>query len=134
MRAAAALALCGGACAAASQVQGAVPAVAPQAAYPAAECAALWLGTDDYAARSPFLGADPGRARVARGFRAVAVQLNGGDARPVDRLIARQRRYWAQVNDAFIRLGDADARDLYTRQLRLCDAYAATRPETRDDR
>ncbi|MFC2968642.1 hypothetical protein [Acidimangrovimonas pyrenivorans] len=106
-------------------------AAAGEAPSPAAECAALWYGRDDYAKRSAYLDADPGGVELARAFRDAAVRLNGGDAAPVDAFIARERRYWALLTESYVYAGDPDSRKLYHDQLDRCDAVAAAQPETR---
>lgn len=99
--------------------------------YPAAQCAALWLGRDDYARASTFLDADPTDAARAAAFRAVAVRL-AGKAGPVDAFLRAERRSMALMIEAYVYGGDATSRDLHDRRLETCAAYAATQAETRD--
>lgn len=98
--------------------------------YPAAQCAAFWLGRDDYARESAFLDADPTDAARAAAFRAVAVRL-AGEAAPVDAFLRKERRAMALMVEAYIYGGDVISRDLYERLLETCAAYAATQGETR---
>lgn len=106
------------------------PALADDPYYPAAQCAAFWLGRDDYARASTFLDADPMDAARAAAFRAVAVRL-AGEAGPVDAFLRKERRAMALMVEAYIYGGDTTSRDLYERLLETCAAYAATQGETR---
>lgn len=99
--------------------------------YPAAQCAAFWLGRDDYARASSLLDADPGDPARAAAFRAVAVRLNGGAAAEIDAFLRTERRAMARLLEAYIQYGDAPSRDLHDRLLATCEAYAATQAETR---
>ena len=98
--------------------------------YPAAQCAAFWLGRDDYARTSTTLDADPTDPARAAAFRAVAVRL-AGEAGPVDAFLRKERGAMARLVEAYVYGGDATSRDLYERLLETCAAYAATQGETR---
>lgn len=111
---------------------GALPALAADDPfYPAAQCAAFWLGRDDYARASAYLDADPTDVERAAAFRAVAVRLNGGDAAEIDAFLRRERRVMALTIEAFIYGNDAESRDIHDRLLQTCEDYAATQAETR---
>jgi hypothetical protein len=110
----------------------AMPALAAEDPYyPAAQCAAFWLGRDDYAQASTFLDADPTDAARAAAFRAVAVRL-AGEAGPIDAFLRTERRAMARLVEAYIYGGDDTSRDLHDRLLETCQGYAATQAETRD--
>lgn len=111
----------------------ALPALAADdpAEYPAAQCAALWLGQDDYARRSKLLEPDPQDVALGEAFRAVAHRLTNRDAAAIDAFIARQIPAMADLVDMYIYSGDRQSRDLYERLMQDCDAFAATQPETR---
>ncbi len=100
------------------------------ALYPAAQCAALWFGYDDYARWSAYLDRDPGDLARARAFRAVAYSLNGGRTGPVDAYVAEQRRLMASMIEAMIYGGDRQSRDLFDRLTQTCADLAADHPET----
>lgn len=99
--------------------------------YPAAQCAAFWLGRDDYARASTFLEADPTDAARAAAFRSVAVRL-AGEAGPIDAFLRKERRAMARLVESYVYGGDGTSRDLHDRLLETCAAYAATQAETRD--
>ncbi len=101
------------------------------AEYPAAQCAALWLGQDDYARRSNLLKQDPQDVALGEAFRAVAHRLTNRDAAAIDAFIARQIPLMADLVDMYIYSGDRQSRDLYERLMQDCDSFAATQPETR---
>lgn len=100
--------------------------------YPAAQCAAFWLGRDDYARASAYLDADPRDAARAAGFRAVAVRLNGGDATAIDAFIEAERGSMVLLLDAYIYGADEQSRELHDRLLQTCADYGASQAETRD--
>ena len=126
-------ALCGlaawGLCAIAASP--ALPADDP-ALYPAAQCAALWFGYDDYAAVSPFLEPNPADAALAEAFRQVALRQTTGSAADIDAFITEQRPLMAFLVETYIYGGDRVNRDLYERLMQTCSDFAATQPETRD--
>lgn len=98
--------------------------------FPAAQCAAFWLGRDDYARRSAFLDREPSDRTRAAAFRAAAVRLNGGDAAAVDAFIAGERGNMALTFERFV-LGDRTAEDVHDILLDACEGFAPTAPETR---
>ena len=105
--------------------------MAPEAEYPAAQCAAFFYGRDDYARRSTYLTRTPGDLDLALGFRDVAVRLNGGAAGEVDTFIAQERKTMAFLFEAFIFGGDEQSRDIHDRLIETCVDYAAQTPETK---
>ncbi|NUB43663.1 hypothetical protein GEU84_004640 [Fertoebacter nigrum] len=92
-----------------------------------AQCAAFWLGRDDYAARSAYLDRTPGDLLLARDFRDAAVRLNNGAAAPVDAFIAAERHNMALLTEAMI-LGDRQSRDLHDRLAARCAGPAKPQP------
>jgi hypothetical protein len=101
------------------------------ALYPAAQCAAFWLGRDDYARASPFLDRDPADLRLAEAFREVARRQTIGPPAAIDAFIADQRPLMFDLFDAFIYGADKQSSDLHDRLLATCAAFAATQTETR---
>lgn len=101
------------------------------AVFPAAQCAALWLGQDDYARRSTLLDQDPKDVELAEAFRAVAHRLTNRDAAAIDAFIAEQVPIMSLLVEAYIYGGDRQSRDLYESLMQDCAAFAATQPETR---
>jgi hypothetical protein len=108
------------------------PALADDPYYPAAQCAAFWLGRDDYARVSTLLDTDPTDPARAAAFRAVAVRLNGGDQGAIDAFLATERHAMARLVEAYVYGGDDTSRDLHDRLLETCETFAATQEETRD--
>ncbi len=110
------------------------PALAAEdpALYPAAQCAALWLGHDDYARRSAFLDADASDVALAEAFRAVAHRLTNRTPAAIDAFIADQVPLMSLTVEAYIYGGDRQSRDLYEQLMEDCRDFAATQPETRD--
>lgn len=106
-------------------------ALAEDPLYPAAQCAAYWLGRDDVARRSALLDEDANDPVRAGAFRAVAVRLNVGDAVAIDAFIRRERTAMDRLVRAAI-LADPTSVALQDRLLRTCADYAATQTETRD--
>ena len=106
-------------------------ASAADSRYPAAQCAAYWLGRDDAARHSAFLDADADDRARADAYAAVAVRSNGGDAGAIKDFIRRERPDMARLVRAAI-LGDPTSVAVQERLLQTCADYAATQPETRD--
>ncbi|SFP06251.1 hypothetical protein [Tranquillimonas alkanivorans] len=94
-----------------------------EALYPAAQCAALWLGFSDYIGGTA-------EADLGRAFRDVAVRLSG-DAARVDAFIAEQRPLMSLMIDAHVWEQDEDSRDIFERLAQTCEAFGARHPETR---
>lgn len=116
-------------------VAGAMSAVADAdardpALYPAAQCAALWYGFDDYAQLSAFLDRTESDLARAEAFRAVAYRLDGGETGRVDAFIAQQRRLMVSMIDAMIYGGDEPSRDIFRRLTQTCESFAGQHPET----
>jgi len=116
----------------AAALAGAGKAADDPALFPAAQCAALWFGQDDYAQVSPFLDSDPKDLQLAEGFRAVALRLTTESPAAIDTFIAAQRRQMSLLVEAFIFGSDRSSRRLYESLMRDCSDFAAKQPETRD--
>jgi len=99
--------------------------------YPAAQCAALYLGVEDYARISAYLDPDPLNAEAAAAFRDVALRL-GGSEDEVDAFIAEQRPLMKLMMDGYIYRGDTQSQDLFERLSETCRDFAERHPETRD--
>jgi hypothetical protein len=102
------------------------------ALFPAAQCAALWFGQDDYARVSPYLDRDPKDLQLAEAFRAVALRQTTQSPAAIDAFIAAQRRQMSLLVDAFIFGNDRSSRRLYESLMQDCSGFAAKQPETRD--
>ena len=111
---------------------GAAQAADDPALFPAAQCAALWFGQDDYAQLSPYLDRDPKDLALAEAFRAVALRLTTQGPAAIDAFIAAQRDQMRLLVEAFIFGGDRSSRDLYDSLMQDCSDFAAKQPETRD--
>ena len=111
---------------------GAAQAADDPALFPAAQCAALWFGQDDYAQMSPYLDRDPKDLALAEAFRAVALRLTTQGPAAIDDFIAAQRDQMSLLVEAFIFGGDRPSRDLYDSLMQDCSDFAAKQPETRD--
>ena len=111
---------------------GAAQAADDPALFPAAQCAALWFGQDDYAQLSPYLDRDPKDLALAEAFRAVALRLTIQGPAAIDAFIAAQRDQMSLLVEAFIFGGDRPSRDLYESLMQDCADFAAKQPETRD--
>lgn len=110
---------------------GAPAQAADGALYPAAQCAAFWLGWDDIARASAFLDARDDDLERAQAFRAAAIRLGGGDVSAIDRFIAQERPGMALMVEAAL-YGDKISERAQQRLLQTCADFAATQPETRD--
>lgn len=99
--------------------------------YPAAHCAAYWLGWDDFAKASRFLPRDATDLARAEAFRAVAIRLAGGKAAMVDDFLASERANMALMIEAAM-YRDRISEKLQRRLLQTCADYAETQAETRD--
>ena len=62
------------------------------ALFPAAQCAALWFGQDDYAQVSAWLDRDPKDLALAEAFRQVALRQTTQGPAAIDAFIQSQRR------------------------------------------
>jgi|688.fasta_scaffold504353_3 hypothetical protein len=111
---------------------GPVHAADDPALFPAAQCAALWFGQDDYAQVSPWLDRDPKDLPLAEAFRAVALRRTTQGPAAIDAFIQAQRLQMGFLVEAFIFGGDRQSRDLHDRLMRDGADFAATQPETRD--
>ncbi len=100
--------------------------------YPAAQCAALLLGQDDYASRSQLLDRNPQDVVLAEAFRKVAHRLTNRDAAAIDSFIAQQIPIMAFLVEAYIFGGDRQSREVYESLWQDCADFAAEHPETRD--
>jgi hypothetical protein len=111
---------------------GAAQAADDPALFPAAQCAALWFGQDDYAQISTYLDRDPKDLQLAEAFRAVALRQTTQGPAAIDAFLAQQRDQMRLLVEAFIFGGDRPSRDLYESLMQDCADFAATQPETRD--
>jgi hypothetical protein len=116
-------------CLALSLPCGGPAAAAPDPAlYPAAQCAALWFGWDDFARASTLLDRRRGDLALAEAWRREALRLTTGPAAMLDAFIADQRPLMAAlVEDAI--LGGRVSADLLDRLLLTCDPAAVQRPD-----
>ncbi|MHC0054086.1 hypothetical protein [Actibacterium sp. D379-3] len=106
---------------------------AQRALFPAAQCAAFWLGYGDFQSRYAIASGDAADAyRVAADFRAAAIRLGGGDATAVDAYISEQRPLMLLMNKSFMIDGNRESQDMFDRLARTCDDFATTQPETRE--
>ena len=116
----------------AAALAGASQAADDPGLFPAAQCAALWFGQDDYAQVSPYLDRDPKDLQLAEAFRAVALRQTTEGPAAIDAFIATQRRQMSLLVEAFIFGSDRSSRRLYESLMQDCSDFAATQPETRD--
>ena len=102
------------------------PAVAldREARYPAATCAAFFLGRDDFARTSAWLDRNPGDPARAAALRDEAVRLNGGAAPEVDAFVAEEREVLAFLFEAMILDQDEQSRDVHDRLVATCETLA----------
>ncbi|QYZ71188.1 hypothetical protein [Neotabrizicola shimadae] len=108
----------------------ALPASAGDLAlYPAAQCAAFWLGREDYAQAGGWLDPDPLSVQRAAAFRAAALRLGPDRAAEIDARIADQRPRMARLHEAAIDWGDPQSIDLLEDLTQTCGAFAADSPE-----
>lgn len=108
-----------------------VAASAQDPLHPAAQCAAVWFGSADFADGSPHLTANPADTEMAKAFRDVALRLIG-DPVQVDSLIADQRPQMLRLVESYIYGDDQQSRDLFERLTARCHDLAGRHPETRD--
>ncbi len=104
---------------------------ADPAIYPAAQCAALWLGQHDYARNAYVLRQSPDDLELAKAFRQVALRLTTQDPASIDTFIEKQRPIMAFMVEAYIYGGDRQSRDVYERLMQDCADFAGKHPETR---
>ncbi|WP_309664735.1 hypothetical protein [Tabrizicola sp.] len=109
------------------------PALAAEdpALYPAAQCAALWFGQDDYARASTLLDRDPQDLHLAEAFRQVALRQTTQSPEVINDFIKKQRPIMAFMVEAYIFGGDRQSRDVYETLMQDCAVFAATQPETK---
>lgn len=100
-----------------------------QALYPAAQCAAFWLGRGDYVRAGGWLDPDPLSTDRAVAFRAAALRLAPGRTADIDARIAEQRPRMARLHEAAIDWMDRQSIDLLEALTQTCGAFAATAPE-----
>ncbi len=103
-----------------------------EALYPAAQCAALWLGFSEYAKRSPFLDYNPDDLKRSDVFRRIALSLSPDRQPLIDQTIATERAAMALLVEAMIYGGDAQSRDVFERLTQRCEDFAAQYPEISD--
>ncbi|MCX8224878.1 MAG: hypothetical protein OTI35_02300 [Sulfitobacter sp.] len=102
------------------------------AIYPAAQCAAFWLGFNDYAKWSPFLDSSADNVKRSNAFRAVAVRLAPTRVTEIDRAIQDQRSAMALLAEAVIYANDNQSRKVFETLTQTCESFASKHPETRD--
>ena len=102
------------------------------AIYPAAQCAAFWLGFSDYAQRSAFLDYDPDDLTHSQMFRDIAVNLSPSRTDEIDAKISSERTAMALLVEAMIYGGDEQSRDVVERLTATCDRFAADHPNLTD--
>ncbi len=107
-------------------------AEADKAIYPAAQCAAFWLGFNDYAKRSPFLDSNPDYLAQADAFRRIALRLNPARAAEIEQTIRDQRDDMALLTEAVIYANDKQSRKVFETLAQTCESFANAHPETRD--
>ena len=95
---------------------------ADEPAYPAAKCAAFWLGWDDASRHLRRLPQQPENAALAAQFRQAAL-AQGESPASLDAYITRERRDMARMITAAI-YGDRSSNDIERRLMRTCDDYA----------
>ncbi len=95
---------------------GAGPAAAQEAEI---TCAALWTGYADFARISAYLNIGDAAAQAAM-FRKAAITA-GMPPKAADREIDAQRYGMALLVRATVEGGDRASRDLFERQMKLCD-------------
>ena len=95
---------------------------ADEPAYPAAKCAAFWLGWDDASRHLRRLPQQPENAALAAQFRQAAL-AQGEAPETLDAYITRERRDMARMITAAI-YGDRSSNDIERRLMRTCDDYA----------
>ena len=83
------------------------------------QCAAFWLGRDDFARTSAFLSRDPQDLVTAERFRQRAVQQTA-DRAGVDATIAAQRPMMALLLENYVTYGTIADRDLHERMAAAC--------------
>ncbi len=88
-------------------------------AFTPAQCAAFWLGRDDFARASAFLDRDPQDLVTAERFRHRALQQNP-DSAPIDQIIAEQRPLMQALLENYITEGTRADRDLHERTAAAC--------------
>lgn len=100
--------------------------------YPAAQCAAFWLGFNDYAKSAPFLEKSLGDLKRSDAFRDVAVRLAPGRVTEIDRKIQDQRSPMALLAEAVIYANDEQSRKVFETLAQTCESFGNEQPETRD--
>lgn len=104
-------------------------AASDTALYPAAQCAAFWLGRQDYALTGGWLQPDPLAMDRAAAFRAAALRLAPDRADEIDARIADQRLPMQRLHEAAIDWADPDSIDLLQDLTLTCGRFAETAPE-----
>ena len=94
----------------------------PAMPWPAAQCAALWLGWTDAARISAYLDETPADAALAARFRQAALD-QGAEPAALDASLGTQRRDMARMILAAIS-GDRISDDLQKRLMTDCEDFA----------
>ena len=113
-------------------ISGGAQAQSDPALDPAAQCAAFWLGFNDYAKRSPFLEGSPDDLKRSDAFRNVAVRLAPGRVTEIDHTIQDQRSAMALLAEAVIFGNDKQSRKVFETLGQTCESFGNEQPETRD--
>lgn len=100
--------------------------------YPAAQCAAFWLGYADYARASAYLDFDPTDLGRAQAFRAVALRLATATPGEIETYIDTQRPLMASLMEAVIYTRSRSAQTVFERLTTTCKTFGAAHVETRD--
>lgn len=99
--------------------------------YPAAQCAAFWLGYGDYARASTHLAVDPMDETRAAAFRTIAYRLNTAERAEIDAYIDAERPRMASLMEAVIYVSDGPSRDVFERLTKTCEDFGQDQPEIR---
>jgi hypothetical protein len=100
--------------------------------YPAALCAAFWLGYADYAQVSAYLDHDPRDHLRADAYRSVAYRLATAARADIDAYVSEQRPLMETMIDAVVYGSDGPSRDVFERLTKTCKDFGQEHPETRD--
>ncbi|MEL7260317.1 MAG: hypothetical protein AAGK69_02995 [Pseudomonadota bacterium] len=100
--------------------------------YPAAQCAAFWLGYADYARASAYLDFDPTDLGRANAFRAVALRLATATPAEIETYVDTQRPLMASLMEAVIYTRSRSAQTVFERLTTTCKTFGAAHVETRD--
>ena len=122
------------AAAAALMISAAAPASAERnvSLYPAAQCAAFWLGFSDYARASAHLDLNPDDVARAHAFVQVALRLGTATQDEIEDHIRTQRRLMVSLLDGVIYRSDDVSQRVFERLTETCKNFGRAQPETRE--